>query len=53
MESTTMTFKNDIIFQLAAFVIIGFIVSVFAFADNTKSPLHFDDQPQSFFINQD
>ncbi|GEM_PF-5979742 len=43
-----MTFKNDIILQLTAFVLIGFIISIFVFGDNTKTPLDIADQPQSF-----
>ncbi len=43
-----MTFKNDIILQLTAFVLIGFIISIFVFTDNTKTPLDIADQPQSF-----
>jgi len=45
-----MTFKNDLIMQLTVFVLIGFIISIFAFADNTKTPLQMDDQPQSLLL---
>ncbi len=43
-----MTFKNDIILQLTAFVLIGFIISIFVFEDNMKTPLDITVQPQSF-----
>lgn len=46
-----MTFKNDPVMQLAAFVLIGFIISIIAFTDNTKSPLQIDEQPQSFLLS--
>lgn len=46
-----MTFKNDLILQLAAFVLIGFIISIIAFTDNTKTPLQFDEQPQSILLS--
>ncbi|MDX2504391.1 MAG: hypothetical protein QNL62_07935 [Gammaproteobacteria bacterium] len=42
-----MTFKKDPIIQLATFVLIGFIISIIAFADNSSSPLQIEEQPQS------
>lgn len=47
-----MTFKNDTVMQLTAFVLIGFIISIIAFADNTKSPLQIAEQPHSYFSNK-
>lgn len=46
-----MTFKNDPVVQLTAFVIIGFIISMVTFSDNTKTPLQYDEQPQSFLLS--
>ncbi len=43
-----MTFKNDLILQLTAFVLVGFIISIFVIGDNTKTPLDIAGQPQSF-----
>jgi len=46
-----MILKKDPIIQLATFVLIGFIISIIAFADNTSSPLQIEEQPQSTFFN--
>lgn len=46
-----MTFKNDLVMQLTAFVLIGFIISLITFADNTKTPLQIEEQPQSLFLS--
>ncbi len=42
------TFKKDLVLQLTAFVLIGFIISIFIFPDNTKTPLNIGEQPQFF-----
>lgn len=41
-----MTFVKDPVAKLAVFVLVGFIISVITFSDNTKTPLNIDDQPQ-------
>lgn len=34
--------------QLAAFVLIGFIISIIAFTGNTKTPLLIEEQTQTY-----
>ncbi len=48
-----MTFGKDPVVQLTVFVLIGFIISLIAFSDNTKTPLNSDDQPQHFLVSTD
>ena len=46
-----MIFKSDPIMQLTAFVIIGVIISMLAFSDNTRTPLQIAEQPQSLLLS--
>ena len=46
-----MTFGKDPVVQLTAFVLIGFIISVITFSDNTKTPLNTDEQPLHFLTS--
>lgn len=48
-----MTFGKDPVVQLTIFVLIGFIISLITFSDNTKTPLNIDDQPQHFLISSE
>jgi len=45
-----MIFYKDPVMQLTAFVLIGVIISMIAFNDNTKSPLETTDQPQHLLL---
>ncbi|MCU7940620.1 MAG: hypothetical protein KZQ64_07420 [gamma proteobacterium symbiont of Bathyaustriella thionipta] len=42
---------RDPISLLTVFVLIGFIISIVVFAENTKTPLEIDDQPQHLLAN--
>jgi len=46
-----MTSKQDPVLQLTAFVLIGFIISIIIFTDNTKTPLQIADQPQHLLVS--
>lgn len=46
-----MTFGKEPVVTLTAFVLIGFIISVITFSDNTNTPLSIGDQPQYSFVD--
>jgi hypothetical protein len=46
-----MTFGKDPVLMLTVFVLTGFIISVFTFSDNTKTPLKSTDQPQYYLVD--
>ena len=46
-----MIFKRDPVMQLTAFVIIGVIITMVTFTDNTKTPLQNHEQPQSLLLS--
>ncbi len=51
MEYEIMKSKQDPLIKLIIFVVIGFILSVYFFSENTSSPSKFNDQPQYFLAN--
>ena len=46
-----MIFGKDLVVQLTAFVLVGFIITAITFSSNTRTPLHIDDQPQQLFVS--
>ncbi len=46
-----MTFGKDPVLMLTVFVLTGFIISVFTFSGNTKTPLKTAEQPEYYLVD--